>query len=416
MSFTFQNEYKYIYKSDFNPNITILSKLYVPFLMKESFCLYVYMCEELRNFNTTKFFKNKIDEILKFLNMSNDDFERAKNNLEAFGLLKTYLSEDNKVYFELFEPLKFSEFIQNPSYKNNLEKRIGNDALNKLCSQYSDITIPENLKDITINEETFFEENNFDKISDFNFDKLFESLAKTTRFHIEMNDDVKKEIDFYFKEYKLSYSEIEKCIYSSVIKVKNQYTININLIQKELDSLVSRNANDLREIVKINHNKKMFIEKFSISDLNIIFKNYKNFVSEQFLTALTYEQPTENDMNIINLLRKRYALPDCFINIMIDFSIRKTHGELNEKYLSKMAKSFKLENIESLDEAYDFLLNWDNKKKRTETANKKEVLVKKDLKLDGYNNLPNENDNFNEHSLKENFDGGKYEELVEFDF
>lgn len=414
MSFAFQCEYKYIYKSDFNPNVLMLSKLYGPFLSKESFCLYAYMCEELRNFNTTKFFKNKIDEILTFLGINKDEFENAKNNLEAFGLLKTYLSEDNKVYFELFEPLKFNEFINNKFYKTNLENKIGNDGLTKLCSQYSDITIPDNLKNISIDKDQYIEQSKFSKTTDFNFDVLYENLSKTTKFYINISEEVKKEIDFYFKKYKLSYAEIERSIYSSVVKEKNEYEININLIQKELSGLVDKSANDFDDIIKINHNKKMFIEKFSISDLNIIFKNYKNFSSEQFLTALTYEQANENDLNIINTLRKKYLLPDCFINIMIDFSIRKTHGELNEKYLFKMAKSFKLENIESLDQAYDFLLNWDNKKWKSSSTNKKtNSYCKKALELDVNSNESEEE--FDENNL-DSFDGGNYEEIVEFDF
>lgn len=374
MSFCTNSEYKYIYKSDFNPNISFLSKIYAPFISKDAFCLYSFMCEELRNFNTTKFFKNKLDEIKMFLDLNDIELENAKANLEALGLLKTYLSEDKKVYFELFEPLKFKDFFNNPLFKKNIEEKLGKEVVSKLCSQYDEIVISDNLQEITIDAEEFFVSNDFIKTTTFDFDNLFENIAKTTKFYIEIDDDVKSDIDYYYKKFKLTNSEIEKCIYSSVVKENNNYRINRNLMLKELNDLVDKSIENLDEVVKLNHNKKMFIEKFSLNDLNTIFKNYKNFSSEQFFTALTYEKVTDNDIEIISTLRKKYFLPDCFINLMIDFSIRKTHGVLNSKYLYKMAKSFKLENIESLYDAYEFLFNWDSKK--TKSINNKKDDVK----------------------------------------
>lgn len=84
---------------------------------------------------------------------------------------------------------------------------------------------------------------------------------------------------------------------------------------------------------------------------------------------------------------------------MIDFLIRKIYNELNEKYLYKMAKFFNLENISFLNEAYDFLFNWDKKEvkelKKERKYNKRIYLFKKkkdeDIFLD--NELFNEFNN-----------------------
>lgn len=386
MSFSIDFEYKYIYKSDFHPNVFLLSKLYITFLSKDAFHLYVYMCEELKNYSNVKFFKNKIRDFLEILNINENRFEEIRQNLEAFKLLKTYLTEDNKVYFELFEPLSSKEFLENKMYRKNLENKLKKYQVDKLVTQYSEIEYF-NGKDISINDDRYFDKKEFLKENSFNFEKLYSNISATTKIHVAISEKVKNEIEYYFKNHNLSFSEIEKCIYASVIKNKNDFEISLNLIQIELEKLINQNPINLKEVVKVNHNNKLFIEKFSISDLNIIFKNYKNLKPEQFLTSLTMEELTENEIEIINVLRNKYMIADAMINIMIDFSIRKTHSELNSKYLYKMARSFNVKNIDSLNKAYDFLFNWDNKIKK---ENSKKEVQDEEKKLKKFDNLKKE--------------------------
>lgn len=374
MSFSIAFEYKYIYKTDFNPNVFLLSKLYAPFLSKSSFYLYVFMCEELRNFSNTKFFKNTINDLLKILNIDETEFNDLRNNLEALNLLKTYLGNDDKVYFELFEPLKVNGFLENKNFKSNFEEKLGKKYLDKLIAQYKGVDSMGDFKDLSVDPEKYFDSKNFKKENTFDFEKLFEKISSTTKFHIIISDEVKNEIEYYYKNFNLSFLEIERCVYDSLVKNKNKFEINLNLIQISLERLSDKSALNLREIIRVNHSNKMFIEKFSISDLNVIFNNYRNLKPEQFLSSLTLEELTENDIKIISTLKNKYLIAESLINIMIDFSIRKTHNELNSKYLYKMAKSFNVENIDSLEKAYDFLFSWD--KKEWSSKAKKEYKTK----------------------------------------
>lgn len=371
MSFSMSFEYKYVYKTDFNPNVFLLSKLYAPFLSKGSFYLYVYMCEELRNFNNTKFFKNTINDILKILDIDENEFNELRNNLEALNLLKTYLDNDEKIYFELFEPLKINDFLDNQTLKANFEEKLGKKYFDKLVAQYKGIDSIKDFKDLSVDQEKYFERKNFKKENSFNFEKLFEKISTTTKFHILISDEVKKEIEYYYKNCDLSFLEIERCVYDSLIKNKNKFEINLNLIQVNLEKLSNKSPLNLNEIIRVNHSNKLFIEKFSISDLNVIFNNYRNLKPEQFLSSLTLDDVSESDMEIISTLKNKYLISESLINIMIDFSIRKTRNELNAKYLYKMAKSFNLENIESLDQAYEFLFNWDKKESKPRTRREK---------------------------------------------
>ncbi len=376
MSFSFNSEYKYIYKADFNPNISFVSKVYTPLITKDAYCLYSVMCEEHKNISRMRSFKNIIREIANSLDLSFENLEEAKNRLEAFGLLKTYKSEDDgQMYFELFEPLNFDDFSKNASLLKNLEDRVGKNTISKLFSEYGVMEIPDKLIDVTVNKEAFLNKLNFKETSNFNFEELYAKITKTSKFPVNFSDDVIKEMDNYFTNYNLSMAEIEKCVYSSIVKNNNEFEVCPILISKELNDLSSKDFESLDQMVTLNHNKKIFIEKSSAEDLANAFNNYKNFNSEQFYSSLTSDSITEHVANIFDVLRKKFSLNDAFINLMVDYSIRKTHGELNEKYLTKMAKSFRLENVESLQDAYNFLMNWDSKSNNS--TNNKRSYVKK---------------------------------------
>ncbi|MCF0218034.1 MAG: DnaD domain protein [Malacoplasma sp.] len=405
MSFLFDLEYKYIHKADFNPNILLLAKLYAPLISRPAFCLYVYMCEELKNFNSTKFFKNYIKDIQDYLELDNQGFEEVKNNLEAFKLLKTYITDDNIVYFELIEPLQFNQLIQNKKYKINLEAKLGKKGFDKLVVQYSNVEYHQTLQELTINQDDYFQKANLKNDLSFDFEKLYANLALTTKLSVFISDDVKKEIEYYFQNYQLSFLEIEKCVYDSIIKVDQKFEINLNLIQVALEALVDKSAINLKEVVKRNLSYKHFIQKFSIQDLQTIFINYQSLKAEQFLTSLTCEDLTANDLTIIKNLRNRYQIAEPLINIMIDFSIRKTHNSLNAKYLYKMAKSFNLQEINSLELAYEFLFDWDKKvfNKPNQKSNKLDSnninIIKQEVKNHNPIDLVDENDNSNDDKL-----------------
>ena len=49
------------------------------------------------------------------------------------------------------------------------------------------------------------------------------------------------------------------------------------------------------------------------------------------------ENINADEKQIINILRTKYHLNDEIINVLVDFSLNKTNGKLNKKYLTKAA-------------------------------------------------------------------------------
>ena len=371
MSNFLQSEYKYIYKTDISINLAILNKAYAPLLSSKALAFYNFMYAELLIYNTVKFFTNHIGSIFKFLNITKKkEFDDIRNNLEALKLLNTYYEKStNTYYFELLEPKKFSDLIENKKVESLLIETIGENELHKLKTQFASAFVPDNVKKISESFDSYYSNNNrVRETLEFNFDKLYKSISKTSSLAINI-DDVKNEINEYYVNYDVSYENIEKAIYNSIVKKGNEFVVNKLLFLQEVSQFNNSSVKlDFFNKIKLNRNKQMFIEKSSIDSLSNIFFDYKNLKSEQYLSAILKSEISDEEIKIINELRSKYFLNDSLINIMIDFSIDKTHHKLNVKYLTKTARSFNLENIETVEQAYEYLMNPTSKRKRNQSS------------------------------------------------
>lgn len=371
MSNFLQSEYKYIYKTDISINLAILNKAYAPLLSSKALAFYNFMYAELLIYNTVKFFTNHIGSIFKFLNITKKkEFDDIRNNLEALKLLNTYYEKStNTYYFELLEPKKFSDLIENKKVESLLIETIGENELHKLKTQFASAFVTDNVKKISESFDSYYSNNNrVRETLEFNFDKLYKSISKTSSLAINI-DDVKNEINEYYINYDVSYENIEKAIYNSIVKKGNQFVVNKLLFLQEVSQFNNSSVKlDFFNKIKLNRNKQMFIEKSSIDSLSNIFFDYKNLKSEQYLSAILKSEVSDEEIKIINELRNKYFLNDSLINIMIDFSIDKTHHKLNVKYLTKTARSFNLENIETVEQAYEYLMNPTSKRKRNQSS------------------------------------------------
>lgn len=367
--------YKFINKPNLNFNHLILSKIYMPMLNAQAFSLYYYLSSELKS-SFIIYSDSKIEKILKILNLTKDEFELARKNLESLNLIQTFFDSDsNSVYFEIFEPLSFETFISNRKLLSILIDLIGQREFDKLELIFSDSKPSSNYKNFSEKLDTFFLDKKINLVYSFDFEEIYRRISKMTSQNVYFSEESKKKIDHYYLEFKLSLNEIEKCLYDSIIIKDNDLHVGETLLETQLSSLVSNFKNiSIINKIKINRNKNIFIEKSSISDLHVIFNDYKKFDSEQYFSFITKDDITKEEQDTIIKLRNKFHLPDFLINIMIDYSLNKTHTKLNEKYLIKVAKSFNVSSISTIEEAYDYLTNLNNKK--SETVNNK---IKKDL-------------------------------------
>jgi replication initiation and membrane attachment protein DnaB len=108
-----------------------------------------------------------------------------------------------------------------------------------------------------------------------------------------------------------------------------------------------------------------------------VFADYQSLNAEQYLRAIVKSTLTHEQLEIINLLRSKYLLPDFIINLLVDYTLFKTNGVLNNKYITKTAQTINNLGLKSLTNVYDHFhfANRVNYQLETPKAKVQETLV-----------------------------------------
>ena len=112
--------------------------------------------------------------------------------------------------------------------------------------------------------------------------------------------------------------------------------------------------------IKVNRNSKLFFDRLSADETKQIYDSYCGLNSEQYLNAIKRTPLTSEEQATITELRAKYKLDDKIINLMIDFSLFKTHGKFNRKYICKMAQTINNLNLLDLPNLTAYLSNQKN--------------------------------------------------------
>ena len=124
-------------------DISIVQRLYLPIIGPTAQALYI----EINNlaFNSRSYVNNignNVSSLMKSLHIESSEFLKARKTLEAVGLLKTFLSNDEKrLSFELLAPLSMVKFMNNKLLKNLLLNQIGEIRLSNLFHLYKEVKV-----------------------------------------------------------------------------------------------------------------------------------------------------------------------------------------------------------------------------------------------------------------------------------
>ena len=117
--------------------LTIIQKLYLPIIGPNSLAFYHSLINTFKNGEAQNNIGNTINSLRKSLNINEKDFISARKILEAVGLIKTHLSNnETKIIFDILPPLMPENFFKNKLLKNLLLKRIGEVRLDTLMHFY----------------------------------------------------------------------------------------------------------------------------------------------------------------------------------------------------------------------------------------------------------------------------------------
>ncbi len=353
---------KYVIYKDYGYtlNYELLYDLYSPIVGSEAINLYINLYHESNK-------QVKIAGVSSYLKDFNDacghspiKFSELRSKLEAIGLLQTYLQENinqtEMIYhFLIKQPLSFDNFINNQKYRYLLIKSIGQLNYEKLEYMYMPSRIPSDSTNVSSTFEMIFDNKELSEVKTFNFDKLYQNIAKNTSTLIVISNECKAIIESYYQNYNLSESEIEHIIYGCIVSTENTFEVDQDLLSLKFHEYINSAKNvSVFSNINLHRNAAMFVKNLSSEQIQTIFNEYKNLNSEQYLSAI-YKTPLSSDeKETIEVLRNSYKLSDYVINLLVDFTIFKTNGKLNRTYICKIAKTVNGLNLNTLTDIYNF--------------------------------------------------------------
>ncbi len=353
---------KYVIYKDYGYtlNYELLYDLYSPIIGSEAVNLYINLYHESTKQAKMPGISSYLKDLNDLCNHSSAVFTELRAKLEAIGLLQTYLQESNDqlertYHFVIKQPLSFSKFIDNQKFRFLLIKSIGQLNYEKLEYMYMPSRVPADSTNVSSTFEIVFDDNDLSNVKTFNFDKLYENIAKNTSTVIVINNECKSIIESYHQNYNLSESEIEHIIYGCIVENNGTYEVDHDLLSVKFHEYINSAKNvSVFSNIKLHRNVAMFVKNLSSEQMQVIFNEYKNLNSEQYLSAIYKAPLSAEEIETIETLRKTYKLSDYVINLLVDFTIFKTNGKLNRTYICKIAKTINGLNLNRLTDIYNF--------------------------------------------------------------
>ncbi len=357
MSTIVQQSYFYKAGINFSPNLVNLSQLYKPIIGDYAYLMYIEMLNESKTNPLSIQNKRSLYDLFKRLNVDSKKFHENRKILESVNLITTYFENDKekemKYYFLLNHPLDFNSFFLNKKFKKLLSLKISQQSFNELEFIFETIKIPSFAKNISSDFNEVFK-NEISIEYDFNFDELYSRITQISSTHVAFSKNSKDIINSFFKSFSLTIDDIEKCVLDSIIEDGKSFVVDENTLNSELSILTNKiNKINFYDVIKLHRCNQIFSKEINQEDLNKIFLDYKNIKSEQYLVSLQKQQLNDNEINAIRSLRRDLYLIDPIINVILDFSLKKTYGNINMKYIKKAAKTISILNLEKLEDVYN---------------------------------------------------------------
>lgn len=386
----------------------IIINLYQPIIGYKSTSVYFTLLSCYKS-NCKQISLNHEELYLLMGNITVDEFIEARRKLEAIGLLKTYKNDQSIYTYCLYAPKSPQLFFDNALLFGLLIKSVGEKMALKIKNIY--LSNPSNDgNELTASFKEVFNPNFDEKcylnaiistqgimgrssaklISDFSYEKFFESLKKISKINEKsFNKKDMKEIE----RLALLYGLGEDSLAEKVSLIFNNDAIKGKRI--DFDKLNNLLVDEV-SYKRILGNNKSKSNKPTLVSSNTDLANKINIMEStsprDFLSMLQNgTPPVTSDLYLINDLSKKYNLPNAVINVIIDYVLTINNNVLSRAYVEKIASSVIRTKLETAADTMNYLIETSKRKKSYNSGiiNKEpEPSQKDDNKIGNNDNLP----------------------------
>lgn len=324
-----------------------LNLLYGPLMGKNSICLYEFL-GSIQNLV-------ELEDVYLLLNMNASQFDIARNRLEQYHLIETYVHEGDMLIL-LYAPLLPNSFLCHETYSRLYLASVGAKCFDKVKAMlYKDKTVSssytkvESPLDVSIldswNES---KEITFEKVKptikqkyDFDFATLFKGMDRIFPVRLRTSENLDR-IAEMAKIYGIDAKDMRKYVQRST----NPSTHVFDL--EKLKDMVMRN----RKVMEVSK------DPYKMSPVKFL-QNKQNGIPV-----------VKSDQALIERLCKEFQFPIEVVNTLIEYTLQQTNQQFSRNYVEKVAASWVRLGVDSRKKALDIINQSPLENKRDKKAEK----------------------------------------------
>lgn len=392
----------------------VLTLLYQPIIGIDAISLYLTLLNDI-NVNLVESDNLTHHHLMTNMQLNLDTIEKARQKLEAIGLMKTYYKEDhiNSYLYVLYSPISANEFLNHPILNVVLYNNVGKMEYENIVSKFRSNRL--NIKDYT--DITCSFDDVFTSVNGYSFENKDIITDKTRKLEIDSNIDINLIISGIPRR-----MTSDKCFNKEsvnlIINLAYLYKIdNLNmqgLVRNSINEKGMIDGKELRNLCRNfyqfenngklptliyskqpDHLKEPVGNNSSISKMIYTFEN----VSPYDFLKCSYNnaEPTMRDKKIIENLILEQKLNPGVVNVLIDYVLKTNNKKLNKDFIETIAGQWKRLNVETVNEAMEIC------RKEHKKVEKKFV---KNIKIEKKENIQvpdwfNKENNLNTDNLNE---------------
>ena len=369
---------------------SIIINLYEPLIGALAVSLYFTLWNDL---NTSSLMSRDLihHHLMVVLKSGIGTIKTARESLEAFGLLKSYMKTGsiNDFIYELYSPLSPSEFFNHPILNVVLYNNVGEREYDNLKNMYKNpkvdlkeyIDVTKKLDDVydtskftLSNDVRDRKSNNIIVNERINFDEILSSIPRGIINEKAFTKKTKELINNLSFIYNIDTLKMTELIRSVLNEYGNIDKNGLRIVARKdyqfktgtLPTLIYRTQPDyLKNPLGDNSKRGKIIGVFeNTSPYDFLRYKYHNV------------KPTSRDLKLLEKLIIDLELTPAVVNVLIDYVLRKNNNKLTEGYVETIAAQWKRAGLKTAVEAMEF----------AEKEHKK--LQKKDVKINTIKSNP----------------------------
>lgn len=323
-----------------------LNLLYGPLIGKNSICLYEFL-GSIQNLV-------ELEDVYLLLNINASQFDIARNHLEQYHLIETYVHEADMLIL-LYAPLLPDSFLCHETYSRLYLASVGAKCFDKVkamlykdkmvSSSYTKVESPLDVSILDAWNES--KEIAYEKVKptikqkyDFDFATLFKGMDRIFPVRLRTSKNLDR-IAEMAKIYGIDAKDMRKYVQRST----NPSTHVFDL--EKLKDMVMRN----RKVMEVSK------DPYKMSPVKFL-QNKQNGIPV-----------VKSDQALIERLCKEFQFPIEVVNTLIEYTLQQTNQQFSRNYVEKVAASW-------------VRLGVDSRKKALEIINESPVENKRDKKIE----------------------------------